>query len=188
MNGKRVLKSSKNNRLNPRNLNKKKISQKKLLMSGIIVILIIINIVLIHKHSHIKEESVQEEEDAEQIMNEKIVNQLADMNERNRMEYYFATFINHIEAKEYEKAYNLLYDEFRQRYFPTLEEFQKYVEETFPTMMNIEHENIERNGDIYVLWIYISDLVNGGPEDKKEMNIVIKEDDLNDFVLSFSVI
>ena len=51
---------------------------------------------------------------------EKIVNQLADMNERNRMEYYFATFINHIEAKEYEKAYNLLYDEFRQRYFRRL--------------------------------------------------------------------
>ena len=66
--------------------------------------------------------------------------------------------------------------------------FEKYARKTFPTMMNIQHENIERNGDVYVLWIYISDLVNGGPNNKKKMNFVIKENDFDDFVMSFSVI
>ena len=58
----------------------------------------------------------------------------------------------------------------------------------FSEMMDIKHENIERNGDVYVLWITINDAINGKPSDKKNMNIVIKENDYNDFVISFSVI
>ena len=54
-------------------------------------------------------------------------------------------------------------------------------------MMDIEHENIERNGDVYVLWINIADALNGKPGEKKQMNVVIKENDYNDFVMSFSV-
>ena len=186
MSSQRVLKYSKKN--NPKRIGKKKVKRKQVIMICIVFILAIFNIILIYKHNIIKEDSLQIEEETQKIRNEKIVNKLADMNERERMEYYIATFVNYIESKEYEKAYELLYDEFRQRYFPTLEDFTKYAEETFPTMMNIEHDNIERNGEVYVLWIYVSDILNGEKDDKKAMNVVIKENNLNDFVLSFSVI
>lgn len=168
--------------------NNKKLNKMHSIFIIVIFILVFVNIKLIYRSHTVKPDYIQAQEDIEKVYNEKMVNKLADMNERDRIEYYFATFINKLEAKEYEVAYDLLYDEFKKNYFPTLEDFESYAEKTFPTMMNIEHENIERNGDVYVLWIYMSDLLNGGSEDKKPMNVVVREDALNEFVLSFSVI
>ena len=82
-----------------------------------------------------------------------------------------------------------IYSKFKENYFPTLESFEEYVQKVFPQMAGIEYENIERNGDVYVLWIKIADILNGKPTDEKQqMNIVIQENDYNDFVLSFSII
>lgn len=128
------------------------------------------------------------EEQTESTKSESITAELENMEERDRMEFYFGMFLEYIESEEYEKAYDLLYPEFKQNYFPTIDSFIEYVQKTFSEMSNIEHENIERNGDVYVLWIYITDALNGKPGEKKEMNIVIKENDYNDFVMSFSVI
>lgn len=178
MKGKRVANKKSNRKLNKR----------RSVFIIAIFILVFVNIKLIHRSRTLNDDYIQNQEDIETAYNEKMVNKLADMNERDRIEYYFATFVNKLEAKDYESAYDLLYDEFKKNYFPTLEDFTSYAEKTFPTMMNIEHENIERNGDVYVLWIYMSDLLNGGPDDKKPMNVVVREDALNEFVLSFSVI
>lgn len=127
-------------------------------------------------------------EEVENMEQDSIISTLEDMEERDRMEYYFGMFLHYIENEEYEKAYNLLYPEFKENYFPTLDKFTEYAQNTFSDMMDIEHENIERNGEVYVLWINIADAINGKPGEKKQMNVVIKENDYNDFVMSFSVI
>lgn len=167
------------------NKKKKELKKNRIIILVLIILIIIIRILSIDSKV---EEVVLTEEELQEISEQKEIEKLADMNERNRMEHYFAVFIDYLERKEYDRAYDLLYDEFKQRYFPTLEDFTEYAKKTFPEMVHVEHDNIERNGDIYVLWVYISDLINGSSEDKKEMNVVIKENDLNDFVLSFSVI
>lgn len=169
---------------------KKKLKKKRVIIFSVILIIVIL-IGIISFSFRNKKDKVQIDKDV--VANEKdeqqiILSTVENMNERNRMEYYFSVFINYLEDEDYEKAYNLLYDEFKKNYFPTLKDFEEYAKKTFPKMINVEHENLERNGDVYVLWIYISDLVNGGPNDKKAMNVVIKENDLNDFVMSFSVI
>ena len=53
-------------------------------------------------------------------------------------------------------------------------------------MFSVEHTNIERNGDTYILWVNIADSLNG-KNTKTEYNFVIRENELNDFELSFSV-
>ena len=53
-------------------------------------------------------------------------------------------------------------------------------------MFSVSHKNIERNGDIYILWVDIGDSLSSR-NGKTEYNFVIKENDLNDFELSFSV-
>ena len=165
---------------------KKKLKTKRIaiLISSIIVI-IIISFSLINKKDNVE---INSQEIKEQQEEQKNISKLEDMNERNRMEYYLSVFINYLENEDYQSAYDLLYDEFKQTYFPTINDFEEYAKKTFPRMMNIQHDNIERNGDVYVLWINVSDLVNGGPNDKKEMNVVIKENDFNDFVISFSIV
>ena len=128
------------------------------------------------------------EENAKKIEESVVVDKLSNMGERDRIEYYFSQFIKAIEAEKYEKAYNMLYDEFKQNYFNSLEEFENYAKKTFPRMISVDHKNFERNGSVYVLVIDISDSLSASDSSKKEMKFVIKENDINDYVMSFSVI
>ena len=110
------------------------------------------------------------------------------MGERDRMEYYFSEFIDYIENGEYKKAYEILYPEFRERYFKTLDDFKNYVDKTYPEFVSFNYNDIERQGDIYVLTIVVINPDVSKEESKKSQRIVIKENDFNDFVLSFQVI
>lgn len=124
-----------------------------------------------------------------EISKNSMTEKLLSMGERDRMEYYISNFINLIESKKYEEAYDLLYDDFKTNYFPTAGQFQSYAEKYFPSMANLEFTNIERNGDVYVIWVTITDLINGKKNEAgKEYNFVVRENDVNDIDLSFSVI
>lgn len=129
------------------------------------------------------ENSIQDEKSEEEQELEK----LKKMTERDRMEYYFSEFISYIKNEEYSKAYDLLYPEFKQNYFKSVEDFREYVIKTYPDSVGFSYNNIERQGKIYVLMINIID-----PDKKigegKSQRIVIQENDFNDFVLSFQVI
>ncbi len=113
-------------------------------------------------------------------------NELGDMGERDRMEYYVGSFLSAVENKKYEEAYEMLYKDFRKNYFPTFSDFENYAKTKFPTMISIEHTNFERNGDVYVLWSNLSNPM-GNKNSSIEINFIIKENDLNDFDLSFKV-
>lgn len=115
------------------------------------------------------------------------INELANMGERDRMEFYVSKFISAIESKSYEEAYGMLYDEFKNNYFPTYAKFEEYAKTKFPSMFSLEHTNFERNGDVYVLWVTLTNPL-GSKDSGKEMNFIVKENALNDFVMSFSVI
>ncbi len=113
-------------------------------------------------------------------------NDLGGMGERDRMEYYVGSFITAVENKKYEEAYEMLYSDFRKNYFPTFSDFENYAKTKFPTMISVEHTNFERNGEVYVLWSTLSNPM-GDKNSSIEMNFIIKENDLNDFDLSFKV-
>lgn len=115
------------------------------------------------------------------------LNRLNNMGERDRMEYYVSKFVTSIGNKSYEYAYSLLYDEYKENFFPTLEKFEEYVKTKLPSRLAIEYNNIERIGEIYVLWVTLENPV-GTEETEVEMNFIVKENALNDFVMSFSVI
>lgn len=123
-------------------------------------------------------------------MDEKMENiakkDLSQMGERDRMEYYVSEFIESIEEGKYSDAYDMLYDEFKKNYFPTYEKFEEYAKTKFPRLASIQHENFERNGDVYVLWTKFSDSL-GSKDSYKEIKFVVQENDLHDFKMSFSV-
>lgn len=175
---------------------KEKINWKVVFIIFIILILICINCIIIIKKvnlhnntimsdvnnstdNHIVQENKSEEEEK--------LEKLKKMTERDRMEYYFSEFISYIKNEEYSKAYDLLYPEFKQNYFKSVEDFREYVIKTYPDSVGFSYNNIERQGKIYVLMINIID-----PDKKigegKSQRIVIQENDFNDFVLSFQVI
>ncbi len=123
----------------------------------------------------------------EKEINDMEINTVASLNERDRIEYYVAKFVEAIEEKDYEKAYDMLYDDFKENYFPTLSSFEEYAESKFSKVLSLDHTNFERNGDYYILWITMSDPLSG-KNSGKDINFVVRENALNDFDLSFSVI
>ena len=112
---------------------------------------------------------------------------LSEMSEEKRMNQYCADFFRLIDSKNYEAAYNLLYSDYKENYFPTLNNFKTYFEEYFPDDFALSYSNFQRMGDIYILWVSVTDILNGPKYGHNfSMNVVIKENALNDYVISFS--
>ena len=167
-----------------------KSSRLPLIILVLLLAIIALTIALNKLEAKPEDYSGMTEEEIEIAVQNKIdkmeVNSLAVMEERDRIEYYLGEFIKAVEKSNYAKAYNMLNEDFRNNFFKTEEDFKNYVKSKFPMMFSVEHTNIERNGDTYILWVDISDSL-GGKNSKTEYNFVIKENDLNDFELSFSV-
>ncbi len=163
----------------------------KLIIFGIIVVIIlaIIAFIVSKPKNKIDYDKMTDEEISVAIQEDlenKEKEELSKMGERDRMEYYVSEFVDEIENENYEEAYSMLYDDFKKNYFPTLDQFEEYAKTKFPRMFALEHTNIERNGNTYVLWVTLGDLL-GSKDSAVEMNFVIQENDLNDFVMSFTV-
>lgn len=164
----------------------------KFIIFGLVVVVVlgITAIATIPRKKIINYDELTQEE-FEAVVKENVdsieINRLKDMGERDRIEYYASKFVSSIGNKSYEYAYSLLYDEYKERYFPTLEKFEEYAKTRLPSRLSLEYTNIERNGDVYVLWVTLKNPI-GTDKSEVEMNFIIKENDLNDFVMSFSVI
>lgn len=160
----------------------------------IIVIIVIVVINTIGNRKPKKEESynttVEEnkltKEEIEENTNELEIADLKDKDERTRIQQYCGKFLKYIENKEYDKAYELLYPDFKNNYFKTVENFKKYAEEKFPqTLIAVEYNNIERQGQYYILFTKIKAPLN--VEYSMDQKFILVENGFNDFKISFDV-
>lgn len=128
------------------------------------------------------EHNIATEEETENSRKE----MLNEYSEATRMKTYVGQYLSYIDSEKYEDAYNLLYQNFKNTYFKTLVDFENYAKEKYPSEIMAEYTNMDKEGNIYILSVKIQDPTN--KEYKTlEQNIVIQENDLNDFVLSFNV-
>jgi hypothetical protein len=117
--------------------------------------------------------------------NERDLDSLKGMSESQRVHFYISKYMKYIEDKKYEEAYNLLYSEFKNTYFASLDSYIEYVKEKYPVVIGITYTNLTREGYYYIETLQIQDLFN----EEKSFNqiVVLKEYGFNDFVLSFQV-
>ena len=165
-------------------------NEQKRIIIIVAVLIIILFVFSVLKKVNVKEEDLTEEQKielAEQKKEAETIDKLVDMTERDRIEYYFSEFIRNIDNGKYEDAYAVLNSEFKENYFKTQEDFTSYVKSKFPKEIAIEYNNIERNGNIYVLWVEVANALSVDTTTSKEINVVIKEKAVHDFELSFSV-
>lgn len=167
----------------------KKFEIKDIVLLIIALITILINITLYTKlYLNLNEEEKKETvSEIQKSPEETELEKLQKMTERDRIEYYFSKFINYINEEEYEKAYELLYPEFKDNYFKTEQEFEKYVKKIYPKSVGFSYNDIDRQGNIYVLMITVID-TNKKVGEEKSQRIVVRENDINKFELSFQVI
>ena len=180
-----------------------RIDVKLLVLILVVIILVIINLILFTKkflQPKVADEKANgtvtiaghDEKKSEEVAlaprtDEEVIKMLSGYKERDRMEYYCSVFFKHLENHEYEDAYNLLYPEFKENYFPTEKEFEEYVKKTYPSEWALIYDDITRQGNIYVLRLKILDVL-GSKENEKIQRVVIRENNFNDYVISFQVI
>ncbi len=125
-------------------------------------------------------------EDIEENTNQLEIEDLQDKDERTRMQQYCGKFIRYIEEKDYDKAYALLYPDFKNNYFPTEEDFAKYAQEKFPSsLITVEYNNIERQGQYYILFTTVKTPLDSSYS--MDQKFILIENGFNDFQISFDV-
>lgn len=133
-------------------------------------------------------DTIESDLDYDTVQKEVMTEKLGNMSERSRIEYYITNFLSYAEDGQYEKAYNLLYADFKANYFPTVGEFATFAQKNFNSMEDTEFTNIERQGKTYVMWVTLKDVLNSKKDDPgKEYTFVVRENGLNDIELSFSL-
>lgn len=162
----------------------------------IILILVFLNIRLFINNNFEKISSKTQNEitnrvynttsDEEDEQNRK--NKIASLDTRNRMQTYFGTYISYIESKDYENAYSLLYDGFKQTYFPTLQDFENYAKQAYPSNIVVDYVDISGEGTMYILELKIRDSLNSNKQTETDsIQAVILEEDVNDYKISFEI-
>lgn len=173
---------------------KKQIKLIHILMILAIILLLVVGYSVVKENNNEEENTIQTDvnvaidvEEISKSSEQDELKKLSEMTERNRIEYYISNFIRDVEEKNYEKAYSVLNKDFKKNYFPNKKDFVEYVKNKFTVMTDVQYTNFERNGQIYVSWLTITDAINGGKNFGEEMNFVVKENNFNDFELSFSI-
>lgn len=180
---------------------KEKNKIRYLILIIVILILIAINLYVFINNYFDKNEAITESNNIQNVEintnyvlatesedEENRINKIASLTEQQRMQTYFGQYISYIENNNYEQAYDLLYDGFKQTYFKTLEEFKNYAEKNYPNNIVVEYTNIQREGTIFILTVKIKDALKSiDQEGIEEQQVVIIENSINDFKLSFAV-
>ncbi len=150
-----------------------------LIVIFIIILLILMAVVTIKNEN---EKNIANNPKETTYFEDSSVNKLDQMTERDRIIFYFSKYIDNIENGDFETAYNMLYDEFKNTYFDTLEKFESYVKEKYPEIISVEYISFEREGRYYIISVKITDI---STDESFEQKFILREYDYDNFVLSF---
>ena len=163
-----------------------------IVLTIVILIMVFINIKVFINHYKVEEDNnkvngaiynvTTNEQDEE---NRK--RQIASLDTKKRMQTYFGRYISYVESKNYEEAYNLLYDGFKKTYFPSLQDFESFAEQKYPSNMIVNYTDITSEGSIYILKVEIKDALANKDTQAESLQVVINEQDVNEYKISFEV-
>lgn len=94
-------------------------------------------------------------------------------------------FMQAINAKDYNYAYNCLSDGFKSNYFNTVEEFENYISQNLYSNNEIEYIEFKEESGLYTYTIQIVNTDN--PDESIEKTIVMKLNEGTDFEMSFNI-
>lgn len=186
--------------------NKKNKNLDIIILIILILFLIILNLVLyVNKIMKPKNENnqtnmtkTQQEQAAKAIVNklpsnvpttdEELIAYLESLKEGDRIAYYCGQFIRYVDEEEYGKAYGLLYDEFKENYFPTAQDFEDYCTKFYPRFFGVVYDDIDRYDDhTYVFRLKIIDYQAAKEGNEKIQRVVIREYGYNNYKVSIQV-
>lgn len=108
-------------------------------------------------------------------------------NEQVKVGMNIEKVIDSINTKDYKYAYNRLNETFKNNYFNTQEDFEKYIKNNFFNYNNFEFKNITQKGsNLYTCDLNVTDLTEENTA-TKNITIIMQLKDNLDFEMSFSI-
>ena len=117
--------------------------------------------------------------------------------EQTKVQMNINKFVLMINNQDYQAAYNVLDDNFKNNYFKTLEEFENYVKLNAYKYNDMEVTSFDVNGNVYSCGVTLTDLTNGLYKDETKgtggsgysytWNFFVQLNEGTDFKLSFEV-
>lgn len=92
--------------------------------------------------------------------------------------------IQALNLRDFKYIYNKLDDTFKANNFSTLEDFEKYMDENYPSIYNVEYTTYNQENETYMQTIILNDK---NSDEQKENTIIMQLKDNYEFVMSFSV-
>lgn len=99
--------------------------------------------------------------------------------------YNVEKFISAINDGDYKYAYNLLDETFRRNNYPSQGDFENFVKANFFENNEIQHNNVEKQGNQFVYGITIINKDN--ESERKNITVIMELGEETDFVMSFSI-
>lgn len=96
------------------------------------------------------------------------------------------TFIQMINSKDYDAAYKMLDETFKNNNFGNVENFTNYMQSNLFNVNYLNIYNVEEKEGIYILKAYIRNSSNSNYEEI-EKNFIVKLESGTDFVISFNI-
>ena len=152
-----------------------------------VILVIIINILSLKQNEFETKNTVNEDDN---IIYEEEQSKVRDevvgaKTETSRIKAYIGQYFSCLEEKDYQKAYDMLFDNFKNNYFTSLEQFQQYAENKYPNNIVLNYTDVDREGYMYVITVDVIDGLN--ISNSFSQRIVVKENSLNDFNVSFQM-
>ncbi len=120
------------------------------------------------------------------IEQEQFTNTYKNANDNKKVVMNIDKFIQMLNRRDYKTSYHLLDDGFKNNYFKTQNDFERYIRENYPLHYKVAYEEISKQGDIYIQPIELTDITGENKETKK-MSIIMKLEKESDFIMSFSI-
>lgn len=168
---------------NKKNKNSKK---NKIIIAIIICSVLILCLLLLIVFLNILVKDKQNEETqiiTKEEKEEAVTNFVRNKSEKERMQIYLTKYLQHIEREEYSQAYEKLYPQFKENFFPIERDFISYVNTVYSNLIMLEYENIERQGKYYIITAKVTNV--GKVETEFIQKFIIYENGFNDYLISF---
>ena len=117
------------------------------------------------------------------IASEKFINEYDEGNIEKKVMMNIDKWVSMLENKDYENAYNILDETFRNNNFENLEIFENYIKDNMPNNYSLEFKDQTYIGDN----VYMQNVQLINDTENISKNIIIKIEENRNFVLSFEV-
>ena len=153
---------------------------------SIIAILAILVYNIVVNRNYTGEDKVVIDKETGQVVSGETL-ELYSMEEPERIKYYFNKYIDCLENKDYETAYNMLDPRFKNNYFQTLDSYVTYVNNKYSPIISVTYDDFNRMGNYYILDVTFLDLFSSTDDNMvgTTQKFIFYETDYDVYTMSF---